>query len=164
MRFESVHTYKTPARRVAEGLVDPEFYASLDLPDVGRPRVDSHDTSGAVHRLVTTWTYSGELDPLARRIVGSHRITWTQALVFDESSMTGSLEISSSIQPGRISCRASVGVVASTARTAQRVIRGELKISIPLVGSKAEGALVPGITSRLDREGDQLAEWIRARP
>ena len=111
MRFESVHSYKAPADAVGSALVDPAFYAELDLPDVGRPRLDAHTRDGAVHRLVTTWVYSGELDPLARRVVGSHKISWSQTLVFDEATMTGSLDITSAIQPGRISCRASVNVI-----------------------------------------------------
>lgn len=161
MRFESVHSYKAPADAVGSALVDPAFYAELDLPDVGRPRLDAHTRDGAVHRLVTTWVYSGELDPLARRVVGSHKISWSQTLVFDEATMTGSLDITSAIQPGRISCRASVNVIAAGQRSSRRTIRGELKIGIPLIGGKAESALVPGILARLDREGDELGRWLR---
>ncbi len=39
----------------------------------------------------------------------------------------------------------------------RRVISGDFRIKIPLVGGKAEKAIVPGLARRLDVEADAVA-------
>jgi len=43
----------------------------------------------------------------------------------------------------------------------ERVIDGELKIKVPLFGGRAEGLIVPGLRTRMNREAELLDEWLK---
>ncbi len=162
MKFESTHTFSASLDATEAVLLDPDFYANLELPDVLHPTIELHEVRGPLHRLDTGWTYTGELNSLARRVVGSSQIRWTQAFRYDESTHTGTLLITPHLPVGRVSCKAQV-TLTTKGGTTQRALAGDLKIGIPLVGAKAEQALVPGVLSRLRSEATAIDHELSAR-
>ena len=44
-----------------------------------------------------------------------------------------------------------------------RTIDGELRINVPIFARRAEGLIVPGLRSRMNREAELLAEWVKGR-
>lgn len=136
---------------------DPSFHIGLELPDLSRPEVVAHDVDGASHRLTLRYRYVGQLDPVARRVVGARAITWVQDLRIDVSTGTGALGFSADGVGGRADGTATVSFAPIGSGASRRTIRGDFRIRVPLLGAKAERAIVPGLERRLDVEAAALA-------
>ena len=157
MQFEQEHDFAASVERVASIMSDPAFQAGLDLPDLARPDVVAHEVDGAAHRLTLRYRYVGQLDPIAQKVVGGRAITWVQDLRIDVSTGAGTLGFTADGVGGRADGSATVSITATGDTSCRREIRGEFRIRVPLIGGKAERAIVPGLTRRLDVEADAVA-------
>ena len=162
MHFEREHEFAAKVERVASIMSDPDFQTLLDLPDLARPDVVAYEVDGAAHRLMLRYAYIGQLDPIAQKIVGGRKITWVQDLRIDVSTGVGTLGFSADGVGGRADGSATVTITETGDASCRRVISGDFRIKIPLVGGKAEKAIVPGLARRLDVEADAVtAELAR---
>jgi Protein of unknown function (DUF2505) len=157
VHFEREHDFAASVERVASIMSDPAFQTGLDLPDLARPDVVAHEVDGTSHRLTLRYAYIGQLDPIAQKVVGGRKITWVQDLRVDVSTGVGTLGFSADGVGGRADGTASVTITATGDASCTRVISGDFRIKIPLVGGKAEKAIVPGLARRLDVEADAVA-------
>jgi hypothetical protein len=158
VHFHAEHEFAASPAEVARLLLDPDFHTSLELPDLARPTVvaTARDGDGGLLRL--RYEYVGQLDPIARRMLGSRELTWIQDLRLDPTAAGGTLSFAAEGDPDRLRGDGRVTIEA-TAAGSRRRIAGELVVRVPLVGPMAERKLVPGIVRRLDLE----AEAVRAR-
>ena len=161
MHFERDHDFAATVEQVASIMSDPAFQTQLDLPDLARPDVVAHEVDGASHRLTLRYAYIGQLDPIAQKVVGGRKLTWVQDLRIDVSTGVGTLGFSADGVGGRADGTATVTITPISTGTGdascRRVIDGDFRINIPLVGGKAEKAIVPGLARRLDVEADAVA-------
>jgi hypothetical protein len=157
VHFEREHDFAGTVERVATIMSDPAFQAALDLPDLARPDVVAHDVDGTVRHLTLRYQYIGQLDPIAQKVVGGRRITWVQDLRIDVATGIGTLGFSADGVGGRADGSATVTITATGDGSCRRVIDGDFRIRIPLVGGKAEQAIVPGLERRLDVEAGAVA-------
>lgn len=158
MRFRAQHRFAASADAVIALLVDPAFHRALELPDLELldvVRTGSGDE--AVVRL--RYEFVGELDALARRLLGGRRLTWRQELRLDVASGTGRLSFAAEADPRRLHGEAEV-TVRSRDGGCERTIEGELVVAIPLVGGMAERRIVPGLLRRLDIEAAAINEQL----
>jgi hypothetical protein len=162
VEFECEHEFAGTVERVASIMSDPAFQTALDLPDLARPDVVAHDVDGASRRLVLRYRYVGKLDPIAQRVVGNRELAWVQDLRLDVSTGVGVLGFTADGFGGRADGSATVRIVGTdgSAAACRRTIRGEFRIKVPLVGGKAERAIVPGLTRRLDVEAEAVAREL----
>lgn len=159
MDLHSTHSFPVDPNRLIEAMLDPGFYAGLRLDDLEPPEVLERDISGATALLRVAYAYTGTLDPIARTVLGTERITWVNELQLDTENHTGRLTIVPGVQAGRVSCSGEVAV-AETPAGATRSIAGRLSIAIPLLGGRAERAIAPGILRRLDAEAAALEAYL----
>lgn len=152
MQFARDHEFAGSVDRVATLMSDPSFQTGLELPDLARPEVVAHEVDGDSHRLSLRYRYVGQLDPIAQKVVGGRTLTWVQELRIDVSRGTGALAFSAEGVGGRADGTATVTIAPIGARACRRTIRGDFRIRIPLLGAKAERAIVPGLERRLDVE------------
>ena len=157
MQIQHEHDFAGSVERVATIMSDPAFQTGLDLPDLARPDVVTHEVDGASHRLTLRYEYIGQLDPIAQKVVGGRKLTWVQDLRIDVITGAGMLGFSADGVGGRADGTASVTITATGDASCRRRIDGDFRIKIPLVGSKAERAIVPGLLRRLDVEAEALA-------
>jgi hypothetical protein len=157
MHFEREHDFAGTVEQVASIMSDPTFQTRLDLPDLARPDVVAHEVDGASRRLTLRYVYIGQLDPIAQRVVGGRKLTWVQDLRVDVSTGAGTLGFSADGVGGRADGSATVSITTTDDGSCRRVISGDFRIKIPLVGGKAERAIVPGLVRRLDVEADAVA-------
>ena len=164
MRFEADHEFPAARAAVVDVLCDPAFHTHLDLPDLGRPEVIESSTTGDARVLRLRYEYIGQIDGIARRIVGNRKLTWIQELRLDTSTYTGTLSFSAEEDAGRLNGEAKVTLseLDDGART-QRHITGDLHVKVPLVGGTAERKIVPGLVRRLDVEAEGLAIEVASR-
>jgi hypothetical protein len=161
VHFEREHDFAGTVEQVATVMSDPAFQTGLDLPDLARPDVVAHEVDGPSHRLALRYEYVGQLDPIAQKVVGGRTLTWVQDLRIDVTTGAGTLRFSADGVGGRADGTATVTITARGAApvdvSCRRRIDGDFRIKIPLVGGKAERAIVPGLLRRLDVEADALA-------
>lgn len=161
MRFEVVHDFPVARAAVADVLCDPAFHTQLDLPDLSRPEVVTSSVEGTTRVLLLRYEYIGEIDPIARRIVGNRKLTWMQELRLDTSSFVGTLSFSAEQDEKRLNGRASVAITDTGDGTScRRLISGDLHVRVPLVGGTAERRIVPGLVRRLDVEAAALSSRL----
>jgi hypothetical protein len=152
VEFGREHEFGGTVAQVASIMSDPAFQTQLDLPDLARPDVVAHEVDGTARRLTLRYRYIGQLDPIAQKVVGGRDLAWVQDLRIDTATGTGTLGFTADGFGGRAEGSASVVITASGDASCRRRISGDFRIRIPLVGSKAERAIVPGLARRLDVE------------
>jgi hypothetical protein len=111
--------------------------------------------------LLLRYEYIGQVDPIARRIVGNRKLSWMQELRIDTQSLTGTLSFSAEHDERRLNGRADVAITATGDGTrSRRRIAGDLHVRVPLIGSTAEHRIVPGLVRRLDVEAEALSNQL----
>jgi len=157
VHFEAEHEFAGAVEQVASLMSDPGFQAMLDLPDLARPDVVAQDVDGTAHHLTLRYEYIGQLDPVAQKVVGGRKLTWVQELRIDVATGVGTLSFTADGVGGRADGDATVTITATGDAACHRRISGDFRIKIPLLGGKAERAIVPGLVRRLDVEADEVA-------
>jgi hypothetical protein len=164
MHFEVEHEFQGSCAEVADVLCNPAFQTQLDLPDLSRPDVVASTLDGTTRLLRLRYEYIGQLDPIARKVIGGRKLTWIQELRLDTATYTGTLSFSAEQDASRVNGEAEVAITAvDDDGRSRRRIAGDLHIRVPLVGSTAERKIVPGLVRRLDVEADALANELVAR-
>jgi hypothetical protein len=163
VRFEVEHDFPASCTEVADVLCDPAFHTQLDLPDMSRPEVLTSSVDGTTRVLRLRYEYIGQLDPIARKVVGGRKLTWIQELRLDTATYSGTLSFSAEEQPGRLNGTAKVEITARGEHQCRRHITGDLHVRIPLVGGTAEKRIVPGLVRRLDVEASALTNELATR-
>lgn len=163
MRFSAEHRFEGTAAAVGDVLSDPGFYATLDLPDLARPVLLENSREGDKTRLAFRYEFVGSLDPLARRLLGSHRLYWRQDIVVDHQGESGQLSFAAEADPKRLHGSADF-VLTTDQQWVTRRLSGELIVAVPLIGATAERKIVPGLLRRLDIEAEAVQQRLRAHP
>lgn len=155
MRFEGEHRFAAPPPAVVDVLADPAFYQDLTLPDLRLDDVVDHhrDETGAVVRL--RYEYTGNLDPMALRLLGGERLTWLQELAIEPSGTSGTLTFRTEANPDVLHGDASFTLDADGGTTVRR-LSGDVVVTLPIIGAMAERRIVPGVVARLDIEAEAI--------
>lgn len=168
MRFHAQHQFAGSAEAVIDVLLDPAFHQQLDLPDLARPDVvESGTDDGGVAVLRLRYEYVGQLDPLARRLLGDRQLTWLQALQVDRRTGRGQLTFAAEAAPDRLRGSGDVTIedvpVDDANHRAHRSVRrldGDLRVAIGPLGGMAERRIVPGLLRRLDIEAAAVDDRV----
>jgi hypothetical protein len=161
MKLAATHRFNAPASAVCAGMGDSDFYAGLQLPDVDLPEVIARTATGDHVDIHVRFTYTGKLDPIARRIVGHDHVEWVQQLDIDSATRSCALNVVPAVGVIPVSCNGTF-VLRDAGTGCVRILAGDLRIRVPLIGSRAERSLAPGILSRLDREAEALDAFLTA--
>lgn len=156
MQIRISHRFPVPPRAYWDGTREPaldEKIASasdIDVVVIERRRNGplSHDELRVSPRK--------ELPALAQRALGTSRFSYVQIVDGDDDTMTTSWKVLMDVIPDKVSC-AGTSRVVPTADGCERIIEGEIKVSIPLVG----GAIERVVLEQLERSYDRAAEVIR---
>jgi hypothetical protein len=163
VHFEIEHHFSAGRDLVAAVLSDPNFQSGLELPDLSRPEVVESSTDGATRVLRLRYEYVGQLDPIARKIIGGRKLTWIQELRLDMQTFTGKLSFSAEEDAGRLNGEADVVLTRDGGDRSTRRVAGDFHVRFPLIGGTAERRIVPGLTRRLDVEATAVATELNAR-
>lgn len=155
--FHASHHLVAGVEAVMETMVDPRFYAGLELPDVAEAEILGHEEDGERRAIELRYRFTGRVDPIVRRLVGNAPLTWRQHLEIDLARCSGTLIVASE-GPRRLRGDAEITFRSDGAGT-DREIDGNLTVSVPLVRAAAERSIISGFLERLDVE----AEAINAR-
>jgi hypothetical protein len=117
-------------------------------------------TEGGTALLRLRYEYAGELDPIGRRLLGGHRLSWLQELRIDRAGFTGSLVMRA--DAGRQLHGSADFSFLEDGNGSVRRLEGSLEVRIIGVGPMAERRIVPGVLRRLDIEAAAVAERVEA--
>jgi Protein of unknown function (DUF2505) len=159
VKLSASHRFAAAAHAVCDGMGDPDFYAALQLPDVELPEVITRTANGDRVDIQVRFTYTGTLDPIARRIVGHDHVEWVQQLDIDRERLSCALQVVPAVRAIPVSCTGGF-VLRDTDTGCVRTLSGDLRIRVPLIGSRAEKSLAPGIMRRLDLEAEALDHFL----
>jgi hypothetical protein len=162
VQFSVDHDFPAPPSAVADVLCDPDFQAHLELPDLSLPEIVEHQVDGSVRLLRLRYEYVGSLDPIARRVIGSRKLTWLQELRLDTTDLRGTLTFSAEADPKKLNGEAEISIVAADGGST-RHIRGDLHVRVPLIGGTAEKKITPGLVRRLDVEAEAMTAELAKR-
>ena len=162
MDFSTEHRFAAPPADVAALMVDPDFEASVELPDLALPEVLEHGRTGTEDVLRLRYEFTGHLDPIARRVVRNRTLTFVQEVRIDPATGHGRLQLNVEADPDRVRGEATIRIDAEGDRASVRRIEGTFTVGVPLIGGTAERAILPGVLRRMDVEADALAQRIAA--
>jgi hypothetical protein len=118
-----------------------------------------HAAEGDRVLLRLRYRYVGDLPGGAHRFISSDRLTWVQSSRFDLAAGVEHVVIEPDHYADRL--RASVEAVVSGGTPTTREVTGRLKVSIPLVGGRVEGAIVEGLREHLAAEAALMAARLQ---
>jgi hypothetical protein len=160
VKLSASHIFSVPAAAVCEGMGDADFYTGLQLPDLEPPEVLVRTANGDRVDIHLRFSYTGRLDPIARRVVGSERVTWVQRLEIDAASRSCTLSVAPDAGLIPVTCAGTFTLHDADGGQCLRTLAGELRVKVPIIGSRAERSLAPGITRRLDLEAAALDAYL----
>ena len=99
-------------------------------------------------------------EALDRRVVGHDHVSWVQRLVIDPASESCALSVVPDVGVIPVTCSGTFGLHAADGDQCLRTLDAELKIKVPIIGSRAEKSLAPGIMRRLDLEAEALDTFL----
>lgn len=168
MRFHTEHHFAGSADAVMAVLVDPAFHRQLSLPDLSLPEVLGAEANSDETVLQLRYEYIGQLDPIARRLLGDRKLTWLQELRLDQTSGAGSLGFQAEAAPDRLRGSARFTVEPADGPGSSdddsgsvRRLDGELVVAVRPIGGMAERRIVPGLLRRLDIEAQAVDDHLR---
>lgn len=162
MRFHIVQRLAAPLAVVEGAFVDPAFLAELQRrPELGSPELlrQETDDTGRVVRQWVAHRFTGDLNPAVRRVVDPTRLTWVEESTIDWDAHRTAWRIVPDHYASLLRCS---GVFALTfdGGATRRVAEGEIKVNLPLVGSKAEKAIVSGLHEHAVIQARALEDWL----
>ncbi len=159
MRFTTEQHFAAPVAAVLALFIDPDFYATLvGLPKITTPEVIEHQVDGAKVHLALRQRYTGDVPAAALAFIDPAKLGWVEHLDFDVDQATATSRLQPDHYSDRFSCsgRYVFNPDGDDAHSIRR-IDGDLKVRIPLVGGKVEGALVSGLREHSEAEQPLVA-------
>jgi hypothetical protein len=161
MQFDIEQILDAAPSDVQDMLLDPGFLtARAQLPKLGGSEVLERTQDATSARLRVRMRFIGELSSAVTKVVDPANLTWIDDAVFDFVALTGRHEIVPDHYPDRLGATYDDLLSAQGART-HRALRGELKVRVPLVGGRVEGAIVSGLREYADAEAALLNDFLR---
>lgn len=163
MRFKIDQHIPAPAEVVQAALVDPAFLEHLGtLPKLGRPELLGQRTNGSVMVQRVRYRFVGSIDGAARRFIEAERLTWIEESSHHLTEHRATFRVLPDHYASLLEASGTSRLDASPGGV-WRIIEGDLKVRVPLVGGKAERAIVAGLRDHAAAEADVLAAWVAKR-
>jgi len=158
MRFRTEQRFEAELAAVMAQFCDPGLYPTLvGLPKISAPVVLDHSTDGSHVHLRLHQRFTGELPAAALAVVDPAKLSWVEEIHFDLSRAAATTRLMPDHYADRLTCSGRYTFVASAAGHTVRRLEGDLKVRVPLVGGKVEGALVSGLREHAADEQPLIA-------
>lgn len=160
MKFEFEQRFAHPVQEVEQALLDVGFIGGMaTLPKLGAPEVLSREVSGPVVSMRVRYAFAGEVSGAVRRVVDPARLTWVEESTTDTGSHTATFRIVPDHYGMLLRCDGSY-TLAATGDGSVRVARGDVRVNVPVVGSKVERVILSGMQEHAQAEADLVDHWL----
>jgi hypothetical protein len=161
VHFHAEHQFAWPVDAVMRTTSDPELYIDLQLPDLSQPEVLGQWSEENSSHLQLRYTFVGQIDSIARSLLGKDQLQWLQEVEVDAMARSGRLTFTSEDDAHRLHGEAEI-VFRSDDEGTMRLIDGDLVVAVPFLGPAAERKIVPGLLRRLDIEAQAIRKMLEA--
>lgn len=161
MRFTAEQTFTADPTTVLTAYASPALYESL--PEFGRialVEVVDHSTSDGRIDLRLRYRFTAPLPAAATAIIDPEKLTWVQHTSFDTGARTAEITFHPDHYADKMTASAAGSFEASSDGGTLRRISGDLKVRVPLVGSKVEKVIVEGLEEHLAEESRLVAAQL----
>ncbi len=164
MRFTAEQRFpRSSPQQVADAFADPALYLGYPTGDrLAAPEVVGHQVDGDRVELRLQYRFIGDLSSAVRAVVDPARLTWVERTAHDLGSRTASFVLHPDHYADRLRCSGTVQVVADGAG-ARRLISGDLKVKVVLVGGTVERTLVTDLQDHLRHETAIVEAFLERR-
>lgn len=164
MRFRVEQRLAAPVERVEAALVDPTWYQAVTAStSVWAPELlDVEELGGAKASLQVRYRFRGKLSATASRVVDPVRLSWVEVSTLDREMHTIELRVVPDHYGDLLRFTGSVALQPVGDHT-ERTLDGEVKVRVPLVGGRVEGAVVSGLREHAEVEEQVFGAFV-ARP
>jgi hypothetical protein len=162
MHFALVQHLRAPLDVVECVFVDPKFIAeagSLE-PKLGSPELlDQQEDGDKLHQRVR-YRFVGQLSSVVTRFIDPSRLTWVEDVTLDRSTHRTVWKIVPDNYANLLSASGEFVLSPAGPDATERRVEGDVKVRLPLVGRKAEAAIVSGLREHGTAEEDMVNRWI----
>jgi len=163
MNFRFEQRFSHPIGEVEEALLDEAFLTGMSaLPKLGAPQVLSRQVSGNVVTMRVRYAFVGTVSSAVRRVVDPAKLTWVEESTTDTSAHTATFHIVPDNYGTLLRCAGAYAMHAA-ATGCVRVATGEVRVNVPLVGSKVERVIVSGMQDHAQAEAGLVDDWLSNR-
>lgn len=160
MRFDVEQRFPADPAAVLAAYTTPAMYESL--PRFGRItllEVVDHATDGSTVDIALRYRFSAPLPSAATAVIDPDKLTWVQRTRFDLAARNDETRLDPDHYADKMEASTASEFEADGAGTLRRV-RGELKVHVPLVGSRVERVIVDGLREHLGEEARLLGAQL----
>lgn len=163
MEFVVEQVIAAPLDAVEGAFVDPGFLARLaELPSFAGVELLDQEVDGDLVRQRVRYAFVGELSPAVTAVVDPAKLSWVEESVHDRTTHRAACRIVPDHYAQRLECSYTVQLTAKGGAT-RRTVQGDLRVRVPLLGGRAERAIVGGLRDHAEREAAALAAWLAER-
>jgi hypothetical protein len=160
VNFEIVQEIAAPADAVDAALVDPAFLVRMvELPKLGRAEVVEQRRDGDVVDQDVRYLFEAQLSSAVTRVVDPELLTWVERSRCDLAAHRTTCTVIPDHYGGMLSARYDAVITEAGSRT-RRVLTGEMRVRMPLVGGKVERAIVSGLEENAAAQVHLLQEFL----
>jgi len=173
VRFRIEQRFDAPLEDVEDAFVDPELVAELGTHvELGAPRLLRREVEAdgdVVHQWIAH-RFTGDLNAAVRRVIDPKRLTWVEESTHDRATHRTTWRIVPDHYASLLRCSGTFQLEpdggdsdGGGGERTRRVAEGEVKVNMPLVGSKAEKGIVSGLEEHAVLQAHVLDEWLTRR-
>ena len=139
---------------------DPDLYRTyVGLTKVGAPEVLLHRVEGPTVHLQLRMRFVAPLSAAAQAVIDPARLSWVQDERYDLAARRASVVFRPDHYANRFSCTGGYEFSAEGGGCV-RIVEGDLRIRMPLVGGQVDRALVSGLREHVAEEQPLVARWL----
>ena len=152
MKFTLIHVFDIDRATFERWLNDPELLAmAKTIPNLAGRELVSYREDGKLRSWVFRNTASGEIPEAARALVKPEMLTWNEESTWDLDAHAFTWRIVPEHFAHLLDAHGSWSLTEEGART-HRVIDGELRVKVPLVGRLIEEVIVGRVKQSFEAE------------
>lgn len=160
MKFEVRQSFDATAEQVIACYASAELYQQLpDLSKISQPELLERTESGERVTLRLRYRFTADLPTAALAVIDPNRLTWVEHTTYDLAALVATTELHPDHYASKLQASATARFVA-TGDGAQRILAGDLRVRVLLVGGQVERAIVSGLTEHMDEEAVVVAEIL----
>jgi hypothetical protein len=164
VRFRIEQRFVHPVEVVEEALTDPDFLAVMGtLPKLGRPELVGRQVDPHSIRLRVRYAFVGNLSPRVRTVVDPDRLTWVQDEVIDLRTHRSRFVILPDHYPRLLAAGGTWSLDDDGNGGSTRIAAGAVDVTMPLVRTRVERAIISGLQDHAREEATLLNGWATAR-
>ncbi len=131
------------------------------LPKLGRPElIEQRDMGARVFQRVR-YDFAGDVSPAVRAFIDPAKLSWVEESMQDRKTHTTTIAIVPDHYTSMFECSGTIRLTTDPASgTTVRVATGEVTVRVPLVGAKAEAAIISGLREHAELEAEALDQWV----